>query len=294
MHFVLRGLIKGNEMKKLNLLAVRIDGGTQARLAINGDVVNEYAAKMQDGEIFPPVTVFFDQTDYWLADGFHRYHAIKNNNNASIDVDVKDGVLEDAILYSYGANSRRGLSMTSEDNINIIKAMFCHPTWQLWSNNEIAKKVGMSGAYVGKVKRDLEKEEKIPVIGGDKKYKRQGFELQMNTEKVGKNEDKKERPAEQDHSEDDNKIQELAETINDISEENQKLKDAIAVGQWDASEIEKIDIQEVLENLREENRILVIDNKALRDSRDMYQSRNAELMGTVKSLQSKIKNLEKK
>lgn len=283
-------------MKKLNLLAIRIDGGTQARLAINEAVVGEYAARMDDGEDFPPVTVFFDQTDYWLADGFHRYHAIQKNGKASIDADVREGSLEDAILYSYGANSRRGLSMTPEDNLHIIKSMFCHPKWRLWSNNEIARQIGMSGAYIGRVKRDLERDEKIPVLDGDKTYKRQGVELQMNTEKLGKKEGDKEQPKERESSEDgnDDKIQELAETISDISEENQKLKDAIAVGQWDASDIEKIDIQEVLETLREENRILNIDNKALRDSRDMYQSRNAELMGTVKSLQSKIKSLEKK
>jgi uncharacterized ParB-like nuclease family protein len=283
-------------MKKLNLLAIRIDGGTQARLAINEAVVGEYAARMDDGEDFPPVTVFFDQTDYWLADGFHRYHAIQKNGKASINADVREGSLEDAILYSYGANSRRGLSMTPEDNLHIIKSMFCHPKWRLWSNNEIARQIGMSGAYIGRIKRDLERDERIPVLDGDKTYKRQGVELQMNTEKLGKKEGDKEKPKEQESSEDgnDDKIQELAETISDISEENQKLKDAIAVGQWDASDIEKIDIQEVLETLREENRILNIDNKALRDSRDMYQSRNAELMGTVKSLQSKIKSLEKK
>jgi hypothetical protein len=283
-------------MKKLNLLAIRIDGGTQARLAINEAVVGEYAARMDDGEDVPPGTVFFDQTDYWLADGFHRYHAIQKNGKASINADVREGSLEDAILYSYGANSRRGLSMTPEDNLHIIKSMFCHPKWRLWSNNEIARQIGMSGAYIGRIKRDLERDEKIPVLDGEKTYKRQGVELQMNTEKLGKKEGDKERPKEQESSEDgnDDKIQELAETISDISEENQKLKDAIAVGQWDASDIEKIDIQEVLETLREENRILNIDNKALRDSRDMYQSRNAELMGTVKSLQSKIKSLEKK
>ena len=205
-------------MKKLNLLAIRIDGGTQARLAINEAVVGEYAARMDDGEDFPPVTVFFDQTDYWLADGFHRYHAIQKNGKASIDADVREGSLEDAILYSYGANSRRGLSMTPEDNLHIIKSMFCHPKWRLWSNNEIARQIGMSGAYIGRVKRDLERDEKIPVLDGDKTYKRQGVELQMNTEKLGKKEGDKEQPKERESSEDgnDDKIQELAETIRNI------------------------------------------------------------------------------
>jgi len=35
-----------------------------------------------------------------------------------------------------------------------------------------------------------------------------------------------------------------------------------------------------------------IDNKALRESRDMYQNRNAELTKTIKSLTNKLKKLE--
>jgi hypothetical protein len=81
------------------------------------------------------------------------------------------------------------------------------------------------------------------------------------------------------------KIEELVDTINSLSDENTLMRDKIAVGQWNASEIEKIDIEETVANLREQIRILEIDNKALRDSRDMFQSRNAELMKTVKTLQ---------
>ena len=44
--------------------------------------------------------------------------------------------------------------------------------------------------------------------------------------------------------------------------------------------------------LREQIRVLEIDNHALRDSRDMFQNRNAELMKTVKSLQARLKKLE--
>ena len=77
-----------------------------------------------------------------------------------------------------------------------------------------------------------------------------------------------------------------------MEHENQKLKDAAAVGQWDASEIEKLDAEQLIAELREQIRILEIDNKALRDSRDMFQNRNNELMRTVKSLQAKLKKYE--
>lgn len=67
------------------------------------------------------------------------------------------------------------------------------------------------------------------------------------------------------------------------------MKDKIAVGQWDATEIEKIDAEELIAELREQIKVLELDNKALRDSRDIFQNKNAELLKTVKSLQSKLK-----
>ena len=56
-----------------------------------------------------------------------------------------------------------------------------------------------------------------------------------------------------------------------------------------SSDIEKIDIEETVVELREQVKILEIDNKALRESRDMFQNRNSELMRTVSSLQRKLK-----
>lgn len=90
----------------------------------------------------------------------------------------------------------------------------------------------------------------------------------------------------------DQEIKELVNTINEMAEENTLLRDKIAIGQWDATEIEKIDAQETIENLREQIRILEIDNKTLRESRDLYQAQNADLIKTVKGLTAKLKKLE--
>ena len=81
----------------------------------------------------------------------------------------------------------------------------------------------------------------------------------------------------------------LSETINELSTENTTLKDKIAIGQWDASEMEKLDVEDTLKDLREQVRVLEIENKSLRESRDMYQNRNSELMAKVSSLQAKLK-----
>jgi len=84
-------------------------------------------------------------------------------------------------------------------------------------------------------------------------------------------------------------IRELTDALTAVSQENTLLKDKIAVGQWDASEIEKIDAQELIAELREQIRLLEIDNRALRESRDTFQNQNSELMRRVKQLQNDLK-----
>ena len=284
-------------MKKLKLSEIRIDGGTQARVELNQDVVKEYAEHMRDGEQFPPIIVFHDGSAYWLADGFHRYFATKSNGNLEIEADVKTGTLDDATLYAFGANGKRGLSQNPEDYRKIIYTMLRHPVWSKWANAEIARHVGVSKMTVGRVKATMDLPEETK-----KKYKdKDGIEREMDTKNLGKKATPK--TTSPDVSSTDfvaqdvvlnlnEKIDELSDTINVLADENTLLRDKIAIGQWDASEIEKIDAEEVIANLREQLRVLEIDNKALRDSRDMYQSRNAELMKTVKSLQNKLKKGE--
>jgi len=277
-------------MKKLNLLTIKIDGGTQARVSLNQDVVKEYAESMREGDVFPPVIVFFDGSDYWLADGFHRYFATKTNAFTSIEADVKNGTLDEAILFAFSANSKRGLSMTFEDNRNIIYAMLRHPEWSKWTNTAIAKHIGVSSMTVGRVKATMEKKDDEPTV---KKFiDKSGKEATVDTSKLAtkqktKKPDVSTAPSdlEQQIAEMSDQINSLGDTVNILSDENTVLRDKIAIGQWNASEIEKIDIEETVANLRERIRILEIDNKALRDSRDMFQNRNAELTKLVKSLQ---------
>jgi hypothetical protein len=281
-------------MKVLNIANIRIDGGTQARVALNQDVVKDYAEKMRDGEKFPAVVVYFDGSDYWLADGFHRYFATKSNGTVSIECEVKNGTLDDATLFAFSANGKRGLSMSAEDNRNVIYAMLRHPEWKLWTNAAIAKHVGVSKMTVGRVKATLDLKDEDTV----KKYKdKHGNESTMDTKNLKAKEVKTTKP---DTSTGDlnpfleyeEKIRELTDTIIEQDKENQILRDQIALGQWDASDIEKIDVQDTITELREQIRILEIDNKSMRESRDMFQNRNAELMRTVKSLQTKMKKLE--
>jgi len=94
------------------------------------------------------------------------------------------------------------------------------------------------------------------------------------------------------YNEEDESVQTISELTNKnnlLAEEIAILRDQIAVGQWDASEIEKIDIEETVAHLRERIRILEINNKALRESRDMFQNRNAELIKSNNAMKRRDK-----
>ena len=291
-------------MKQLNIHLIRTDGDTQSRISLNQDIVNEYAEHLKDGDAFPPMIVFHDGSDYWLADGFHRLFALKANGASLVEVDVRTGTVEDAQLFSFSANGKRGLSNSAEDNRNIVIRMLKHPKWSLWSYSEIAKHVGVSKMTVGRVAKTLEPDPEASTI---KQFvNKHGTVSKVDTATLNKPRPVIERPVgtRPDSSTIDEKqmqiaqltdrISELSDVINDLSSENDNLKDKVAIGQWDASEFEKVDIEETVATLRETIRVLEIENKSLREGRDMYQNRNAELMSMVKSLQNKIKKLEEK
>ena len=60
----------------LSLERIRTEG-TQVRVALSETVIREYAEAIEQGDEFPPIEVYYDETAYWLADGFHRLQAAK-------------------------------------------------------------------------------------------------------------------------------------------------------------------------------------------------------------------------
>jgi hypothetical protein len=283
-------------VKKLNILTIRTDGGTQPRLELDQDVVKDFAEKMRDGAVFPPVVVFNDGSENWLADGFTRFFATKSNGGTTIEAEVRQGTLREAKMYARKANNKHGRPLTSNDIRHNLFDMFEDEEYSLWSNNKIAKELDLSSMTVGRARvafQEKTKQPKQPVSYTDK----HGNQKTMNTENIGKTKKPTTKP---DHSlgaldpssELTQKVNELSTTVTTLAEENIALRDQIAVGQWDASEIEKVDVEETLRELREQVRVLEIENKSLRESRDMYQNRNAELMRSLKAANAKLKKLE--
>jgi hypothetical protein len=87
--------------RTLYLDKLRLDGDTQPRAGINAALVSEYAKLYEDGVELPPVVVFFDGVDYWLADGFHRWHARFKAGIEGISCEIHNGTVEDARWWSW-------------------------------------------------------------------------------------------------------------------------------------------------------------------------------------------------
>lgn len=274
-------------MTILKLDSIRLDGGTQVRSSLDTNKLADYAEAMVAGDVFPLMVVFHDGSSYWLSCGFHRYHTFARIGRTEVEVDLKKGTVEDAQLYAFGANARNGIPLSPEDTRRTVIRMLEHSLTKNWSSADIARHVKTSAMTVGRIRAEFEKQN--PSEDKVREYKRNGKTFKINTEGMGRK--AKEKPPEA--PQDNELMSELTDTIGSLEEENKRLKDRIAVGQWDASDIEKIDAQETIDELRGQIRVLEIENQSLRESRDMFQARNAELMSTVKSLQAKLKKLDK-
>ena len=261
-------------MKTLNINAIIIDKGTQSRERISEETVTDYAEAMQEGDQFPAITVFHDGVEYYLADGYHRLHAAQRVGRASIQAEIKTGTLRDAILYSLGANSNHGLRRTNADKRKCIMTLLEDFEWQELTNSEIAAHCRVSRQLVTAVRAEISGGQKVSSVVTNTPKKSKPVKLDNVVE-----------PPEEPF------IAEKDEAVAELVAENQRLADKLAVNALPTEE-EKLAATDTISELREQIRILEIENQSLKISRDTYQRENAELKKTVQSLQRKLKKEE--
>ena len=92
-----------------------LDLSLQTRAGTDAETIDNYAEAMADGAQFPEVTVFTDGAHYWLADGFHRVMAAKQNGLTVIAADVRKGTEDDAVVFGGTANNKQGKRPTRAD-----------------------------------------------------------------------------------------------------------------------------------------------------------------------------------
>jgi modification methylase len=146
----------------LALNQIRMDGGTQSRAQLDWVAIDEYAASMKEGEQFPPVTVYYDGTEYWLADGFHRMRAAQKAGLTEIAAEVRQGTQRDAILCSVGANAENGVRRTHRDIRQAVEMLLRDEVWKGWSNPEIALHCRTNQTLVWRMRKALE-EQGVPM-----------------------------------------------------------------------------------------------------------------------------------
>jgi len=146
-------------LKDLPLDVLRLDGGTQPRVRIDWDVVQEYAERMRAGDRFDPATVFFDGTDHWVSDGFHRIHAAREAEQATFQSEIWEGPLEEAIWDSLGANKNHGLRRSNEDKARVVRlAVKARPDL----SDSQTEHCGVSDKTVAKYRGEMESTSEIP------------------------------------------------------------------------------------------------------------------------------------
>lgn len=169
---------------KLRTYLIHTDGGTQPRAGTDQRTVTEYAQDMLAGVTFPPVVVFNDGADYWLADGFHRVLAARVANLENVEADVRMGTQRDALLYACGANAEHGMRRTNDDKRRAVTRLLEDDEWSKWSDREIAKKCRVGHSFVSELRSSLSTVDSEP---DERTYTtKHGTTATMDTARIGK------------------------------------------------------------------------------------------------------------
>ena len=154
--------------KTLSVDLLRIDGGTQNRLSINEDVVEDYAeiiAGCNGKWPFAPLDVFHDGTDYYVADGFHRTLGALRAKRSSVPCEIHKGTARDARVFGMTANDRHGLRMSRADKRACVEWLLENE--QKLTQDEISHKAGVSKRLVQMIVADRKaKKAQIAPFGG--------------------------------------------------------------------------------------------------------------------------------
>jgi ParB/Sulfiredoxin domain len=131
------------------------DAGAQVRAGMHDNTICDYADNMLDGVAFPPIVLFHDGTDYWLADGYHRLEAAKRVKLEKLAAEVRKGIARDAILYGIGANASHGLRRTQADKRLAVERLLRDPEWSQMSDRKLAAIAKVDHKTVGKIRLKL-------------------------------------------------------------------------------------------------------------------------------------------
>lgn len=269
--------------KVLNIGALVLDQKLQSRTEINEQTIDDYSDAIKMGDEFPPVLVYFDGVHYYLTDGYHRYHAHKKAGKAGITCEVVNGTFRDAILRATGVNGKHGMRRTYADKRKAVMTLLDDFEWSQWSNAEIARQCEVSPTFVSGL-RDSGGPEEV-------KYKTATGKVMTKAKAPGKaKEPELKEPAKQEQpTQAEPEYDPRDELIEHLTKENDELTMNLALAHMGGTDEEKGEAREIINGLREEVRVLKIELAAVKQSRDTFQSENAQLKQQVAMQQRQLK-----
>ena len=272
------------DTKTIELKKIRLDGDTQPRKQIHEDhVANLTEVLLNGGKMKENPVVFFDGKEYWLANGFHRYHAHKRAGYTEMACEVINGTRREAWIYSRGANHDHGLPRTSEEIRTNVVSCFNDVELCGLSDAKIAEICKCSPMTVGRVRKSMELDRPTKVMTKNGKM--------MDTSKIGaKNKPEPEPEPEYTH---DDRLSELATEHQHALDEVNKLRDRLAINALPDAAEAKAEIEETLETLRSQVASLEMELRAVTQSRNDYQQKNNDLIKQVTYWKRRAEKAEK-
>jgi len=273
-------------MKTLALEQIDTHPAALARVRPCEDTLTRYMDLIQAGTSLPPVTVFHDGKQYWLADGRHRLEATRRLGYPDIQADIRSGSERDAMLYAFTANLSHGLPASHADRKKIAQTLLEDADWRSWSDRKIAEISGLTHPTVGKIREALVK---FTTLGSSETEVSEQPSAQptipasVNPPKVTSE------SAEPQYDPVEDQLQGLSDLVAELATENETLKEQIALGNMQIPENEKLDIATQLKELRTALNLAKQEVESLRTSRDMFMMRSHEMHQQLKKMQHVLK-----
>jgi hypothetical protein len=141
----------------IDISKLRRDGGTQPREGLNEEHLQDLLTSIQSGADIDAVLAFYDGTNHWLVDGFHRTESHVGAGKLKIKAEIRQGSLQDAQWHSFSVNQHLALKRTNSDKQRAVIGALKHEYGSKKSNIEIAQHCGVSPNMVGDWRESLEK-----------------------------------------------------------------------------------------------------------------------------------------
>jgi hypothetical protein len=141
-------------IRKLKLNSIVVEPNVNQRAAgIDPQTVKGYADDMEAGEVFPPVVVFKQNKELFLADGFHRLAAARHLGWLGIECTVYKGGLREATVFACGSNARHGRRRSNADKRRSVATLLQLAPAE--PDRAIARAAAVTHPFVAKVRREL-------------------------------------------------------------------------------------------------------------------------------------------